>query len=293
MNEKNLQSLWDKIGSWFDLKNFDEFKSKMDTPEKRKSFFEKNREWLKKTHNFELGEYNDFESRLSQASTPTPPPSVSPELKTEWSKFPCVQSKIKLLTFNSPTNSYSFKSSNSDYGYVTIYLNGTFTSTGPKYTKGTWSCTETGKIFIQFSEEPKPQETKKPQFVDINYTGDDIQNGKLVKYGMKGTIVGTIQNLLIQNGFTNVSKSGNPDNIFGSRTFKVVKDFQKDSGLNPDGVVGPKTWSELNKVTNKRPSYEVGSDDSPEFLQSKYTPEINEQTIIKKIVTKNLKSFLK
>ena len=34
---------------------------------------------------------------------------------------------------------------------------------------------------------------------------------------------------------------------FGDSTLEAVKTFQADRGLTVDGVVGVKTWSELNK----------------------------------------------
>jgi N-acetylmuramoyl-L-alanine amidase len=39
------------------------------------------------------------------------------------------------------------------------------------------------------------------------------------------------------------------DGIFGKYTRGVVKQFQADFGLNPDGVVGPKTWAVLDRET--------------------------------------------
>jgi peptidoglycan hydrolase-like protein with peptidoglycan-binding domain len=40
---------------------------------------------------------------------------------------------------------------------------------------------------------------------------------------------------------------GGIDGKIGSQTKRAIKAFQKSKGLNPDGVVGPKTWEELNK----------------------------------------------
>jgi peptidoglycan hydrolase-like protein with peptidoglycan-binding domain len=40
---------------------------------------------------------------------------------------------------------------------------------------------------------------------------------------------------------------GKIDGVIGRQTRKAVRAFQKSKGLNPDGVVGPKTWEELSK----------------------------------------------
>ena len=37
------------------------------------------------------------------------------------------------------------------------------------------------------------------------------------------------------------------DGIFGVRTDEAVRAFQADHGLTVDGIVGAKTWTELNK----------------------------------------------
>lgn len=72
----------------------------------------------------------------------------------------------------------------------------------------------------------------------------------LVKFGMRGKEVVTVQNYLIKNGFL----SGKPDGIFGNKTLKAVKEFQKAAKLQTDGVVGEKTFSALKKY--KGPKYQ-------------------------------------
>jgi peptidoglycan hydrolase-like protein with peptidoglycan-binding domain len=81
---------------------------------------------------------------------------------------------------------------------------------------------------------------------NTNLTGDDLKGGKAIKIGMRGDIVGQVQDLLIKLGYVNVSKDNKRDNIFGPKTEKMVKDFQKNNGLNDDGVVGKDTWPKLN-----------------------------------------------
>jgi len=38
---------------------------------------------------------------------------------------------------------------------------------------------------------------------------------------------------------------GNADGIFGPKTEEAVKAWQKNHGLVPDGIIGPKTWASL------------------------------------------------
>lgn len=42
------------------------------------------------------------------------------------------------------------------------------------------------------------------------------------------------------------------DGIFGDKTYEQVYDFQSSHGLEPDGVVGPKTWTELGHALLRR-----------------------------------------
>ena len=62
------------------------------------------------------------------------------------------------------------------------------------------------------------------------------------------------QALLIRHGY--VVGSGGPDGDFGPTTKKAVMDFQRDNGLDVDGLIGPETWRLLNSKRldpNERP----------------------------------------
>jgi peptidoglycan hydrolase-like protein with peptidoglycan-binding domain len=89
---------------------------------------------------------------------------------------------------------------------------------------------------------------------ETTLTIEDLKNGETVSMGMKGDVVGKIQQLLIDKGYTNISKSGEPDNLFGRRTKVQVEKFQtenkndKDQPLTKDGIVGPETIKSLLKV---------------------------------------------
>ena len=95
--------------------------------------------------------------------------------------------------------------------------------------------------------DPKtPTTPTKPTLTPVTLTGDDIKAGKTVKIGMKGDIVGDIQALLYYRKYTNISKTGKVDKVFGTRTKASVQEFQTNNGLTADGVVGKETWAKLN-----------------------------------------------
>lgn len=90
-------------------------------------------------------------------------------------------------------------------------------------------------------------------FRDTTLTIEDLKGGKTVSIGMKGDVVGKIQELLIKRGYKGVSKSGEPDSIFGSLTKGEVEKFQlankndKGNQLKKDGIVGVETITALLK----------------------------------------------
>lgn len=62
--------------------------------------------------------------------------------------------------------------------------------------------------------------------------------------GNEGAWIIYLQNTLNDRGYGPLKIDGN----FGSSTTKVVKIFQKDMGLDVDGVVGENTWEALDKL---------------------------------------------
>jgi peptidoglycan hydrolase-like protein with peptidoglycan-binding domain len=58
----------------------------------------------------------------------------------------------------------------------------------------------------------------------------------------------------LQQSLKDVKYNTSVDGIFGTQTQNVVKEFQTDHSLSPDGIVGPLTWAALdeNKVERKQ-----------------------------------------
>lgn len=76
-----------------------------------------------------------------------------------------------------------------------------------------------------------------------------------LKRGSKGEYVSLLQTKLVNKGYS-VGSYG-IDGDFGSATLKAVQQFQRDNGLDPDGIVGKKTWAALNDATNMILYYSV------------------------------------
>lgn len=68
-----------------------------------------------------------------------------------------------------------------------------------------------------------------------------------LRRGNKYAVIGGVQTLLSSRYNISVGKAG-IDNEYGPATEKAVKTFQKDKGLEADGVVGKKTWTKLLEV---------------------------------------------
>ena len=66
----------------------------------------------------------------------------------------------------------------------------------------------------------------------------------MIRMGMRGEEVKTVQRLLANMGFY----VGEIDGIFGNGTLQAVRDFQTVSNLVPDGVVGKETMNTLKRA---------------------------------------------
>lgn len=78
--------------------------------------------------------------------------------------------------------------------------------------------------------------------IDYTTMAEDKKHTTL-RRGAKGEEVVELQTLLSKDGSTLEI-----DGIFGIGTLSAVKSFQKRHGLVVDGIVGPKTWSELLNI---------------------------------------------
>lgn len=85
---------------------------------------------------------------------------------------------------------------------------------------------------------------------------------KVAKYGSRGDVVQMIQHLLYANRYNTKYAGGGMkgdfcykdfrecDGIFKDHTKNAVEDFQRDAGINVDGVVGYETWKAMcSKLT--------------------------------------------
>lgn len=87
-----------------------------------------------------------------------------------------------------------------------------------------------------------------PQEVPAEEPGKEEQpvaDKPTLRRGSKGAWVTTVQTMLKNKGY-DLGPCG-VDGDFGKATEKAVKEFQKDHGLDPDGVVGPKTYAALEE----------------------------------------------
>lgn len=88
----------------------------------------------------------------------------------------------------------------------------------------------------------------------------------VIRRGATGQIVKDLQTKLTELGYP----CGAIDGSFGSLTYAAVKKFQKDHGLEADGVVGPLTSFALSKAEpNKAETYKPVENPNGEFTVSK------------------------
>ncbi len=78
------------------------------------------------------------------------------------------------------------------------------------------------------------------------YLGLTAGTAALSKMGSRGDEVRKIQTKLKQWGYS----IGNIDGIFGTKTEKGIKQFQRNNGITADGIAGEKTLSKMGISTN-------------------------------------------
>ena len=71
----------------------------------------------------------------------------------------------------------------------------------------------------------------------------------VLRKGDSGELVEKLQTLLMKIGY-----KIKPDGDFGKQTYKMLKRFQRKTGLKADGIAGPKTWNKLAKYEQSSPN---------------------------------------
>lgn len=234
--------------------------------------------FLKKFPEYEdLVDFNLPNSNVNPVTPQVPTVPTPPSLTTDFP--PCAVKKGKVRKTPSGADVIVYKTTVWDKPSIQLYAktNRFMVLTGTKKgKKGYYKCTQSGKLFLELDSEKKPDtkkdETKKQSsgFRNTNLTLDDILKGKgSIKMGMKGPVVGEIQNILIKLNQSKVSNSGKADNIFGKLTDLSVKQFQGNnmSKGEQDGIVGQRTLKRMIELRDYDGS-PGGGDDSPEFLQA-------------------------
>lgn len=186
-----------------------------------------------------------------------------------------------------------------------LFSNYRFFDTATKQ-KGSWSCDGSDYYFIKLDDggvySSKKAEWTDPStnsssnssssrtsITDTNLTANDLAAGKTVGVGMRGDIVTSIQELLIDKGFVHVSKNDKADGIFGNRTKRMVMAFQAANGLKDDGVVGKDTWAKLNGTATTNNASQASSVNNPDEVAGSDSVIIQENR--KKILRKYLQEF--
>lgn len=124
--------------------------------------------------------------------------------------------------------------------------------------KGTWECNGSADFIVNTENNARLDSKVGYWQYDVIHKSANENVATTftnIKMGSKGDNVTEIQNLLIKNGYKNISKDGKSDGIFGKRTLSSVKDFQssnKDKTGNPlkvTGIVDNSTMEALKRKT--------------------------------------------
>lgn len=115
--------------------------------------------------------------------------------------------------------------------------------------------TDNAKQNVAALNAPTPSPSKAPAVIITSAplatptpTPVSAQNSTVLKYGSKGDAVKNMQSQLIELGYI---AQGKDDGAFGDGTLTAVKSFQKENGLESDGIAGEKTLALLGGGTAK------------------------------------------
>ncbi|GAA0177677.1 M14 family metallopeptidase [Clostridium sediminicola] len=94
---------------------------------------------------------------------------------------------------------------------------------------------------------------------------------RTLKYGSRGPDVKKVQAVLNKIGYD----VGAVDGVFGSKTEEEVKRFQRNFGLYPDGIIGTKTWSILQKYYRGYDNYKIRYGDTLYKIAEAYYSDVD------------------
>lgn len=114
---------------------------------------------------------------------------------------------------------------------ITGIVNGGY-ATGPQYASHIMETIKSANLTIY---------DKQGYNIPSEGVSSDTDNLPVLKMGYSGEFVRNWQIFLNLNGYS----CGFADGIFGAKTDVAVRKWQKDHGLIPDGIIGPKTWASL------------------------------------------------
>lgn len=117
-----------------------------------------------------------------------------------------------------------------DYKLACKYVKQDGYATSPSYEQTLLSCINKYKLYLWDAEVlgESPGET-------------NVKNLPVLKKGSRGEYVLAWQKMLNLNGYF----CGIEDGIYGINTENAVKEWQLSHGLEPDGIIGKKTWASI------------------------------------------------
>lgn len=92
-----------------------------------------------------------------------------------------------------------------------------------------------------------------------------------LQIGSVGPNVKLIQSLLNRIGYN----AGAVDGIYGISTQQAVASFQRNNGLVPDGIVGPRTWEVFNQLLLGYDNYIIRQGDTLSSIATLYHTTVN------------------